>query len=406
MGFALAIVVLLGTVAGFAWVSVQSYKLIHGDVAPLGQQRLKSVEIAGPQETVFSWKKQACEPRDIPDLPARAYRDAAGRVHLIASTYVSRAAVGSDLNHVRHDCAVVMRSPLSRYPQQFADREWIASLYTIDGRTVFALVHDEYHGHQHAAGRCQSRNYQKCLYNAVTLVRSSDGGATFHPAEPPPGNLVAALPYPYEPDAGPFGVFGPSNIVEKDGFYYSLVYTQRYRDQLDGTCVMRTRDLADPRSWRAWDGDGYNVTFVDPYQVKGVAEGDHTCEPVSRSRIGTMTQSLTFNTYLDKYLLVGANTVYDPGKRRSISGFYYSVSDDLVDWSRQKLIHEAELPWTYQCGQPDPVLYPSLLDPESKSRNFETTGRRVYLYFTREHYSGCVETLNRDLVRIPLEFSK
>jgi hypothetical protein len=47
-----------------------------------------------------------------------------------------------------------------------------------------------------------------------------------------------------------------------------------------------------------------------------------------------------------------------------------------------------------------------VLDPQSKSRNFETTGRRPYLYFTRFHYSACQQTLDRDLVRVPIEFRK
>jgi hypothetical protein len=405
LGVGLSILALCATVLGFAWLSVQSYDWLHGNVAPLGQPHLKAVAITGDEEVVFDWSRQACEPRDIPDLPARAYRDASGQVHLIASHYVSRANVGSSLDNVNHACSVVMRSKLSRYPQEFADREWIASPYTINGRDVFALVHNEYHGNQHAAGNCLSGSYPKCWYNAVTLARSDDEGKTFRPAGEPPANLVAELPYPYKPGGGPYGVFAPSNIVKKGTYYYSLVYVERYGDQEDGTCPMRTRDLADARSWRAWDGDGYNVTFENPYEPSGSPQ-DHICEPVSRDQIGRMTQSLTFNTYFGKYLLIGSNSAYDATKRRVVSGFFYSLSDDLIHWSRQKLIHEAELPFTYRCGDSDPVVYPSVLDPQSTSRNFETTGRRPYLYFTREHFQACTETLNRDLVRVPIEFSK
>jgi hypothetical protein len=403
-GLALSILALIATVGAFTWIAILSYNFIHQDVAPLNEQRLSPVKITGPQQTVFDWSKQACEPLDIPDLPARAYRDFEGRVHLIASSYVSRAAVGRDLNRVKHACNVVMRSAFSRYPQKFADREWIASPYTIDGKTVFALVHDEYHGNEHRAGNCSSGIYQKCWYNAVTLSRSDDGGRTFHPALPPPGNLVAAIPYRYKPEVGPVGVFAPSNILRKGDYYYSLVYTERYGLQDAGSCLMRTANLADPHAWRAWDSDGFNVEFADPYK-----EGDaaaHVCQPVSPDAIGKMTQSLTFNTYFDKYLLVGPNSVYDTSKRRAVSGFYYSLSSDLIHWSRPKLIREAEMPWTYQCGDADPVLYPSVLDPSSSSRNFETTGRRPWLYFTRDHYFGCREALDRDLVRVPIEFSK
>jgi PKD domain-containing protein len=48
---------------------------------------------------------------------------------------------------------------------------------------------------------------------------------------------------------------------------------------------------------------------------------------------------------------------------------------------------------------------PSLLDPLSKSRNFDTIGQRPYLFFTRFHLNGCSWNLDRDLIRIPIEFS-
>ena len=67
---------------------------------------------------------------------------------------------------------------------------------------------------------------------------------------------------------------------------------------------------------------------------------------------------------------------------------------------------EGESRNTYRCGDPEPIAYPSVLDPDSSSRNFETTGKRAYLYFTRYNYESCQETLDRDLVRVPIEFTK
>jgi hypothetical protein len=85
-------------------------------------------------------------------------------------------------------------------------------------------------------------------------------------------------------------------------------------------------------------------------------------------------------------------------------GVYYSFSDDLVDWSRRKLLMEIDLPWTVEFPGSDlSHLYPSLLDPASPSRNFETTGSTAYLYYTRNNFGHA--SLDRDLVRIPVEFS-
>ena len=70
------------------------------------------------------------------------------------------------------------------------------------------------------------------------------------------------------------------------------------------------------------------------------------------------------------------------------------------------LFFPAQVTWDYQCGDKDPIAYPSLIDPASTSRNFETVGRKAYLYYTLFHYSNYQQGLDRDLVRIPVEISK
>lgn len=394
---------LLAVTAGFVAIAVLSYRMLSGDgTDPVSS--LPPVALVSDEQTVFDYTEDACSPIDIPDAPARAFRDANEQVRLIASHYVTRAMVGPSLDAVRHDCRRVMVSDLDGDPARFDDREWITAPYTRDGRTVHALVHNEYQGHKHP-GKCPSEDYLNCWYNSITLARSTDGGRTFTHAAPP-RHLVASVPYRYEPDAGPFGLFQPSNIVRgaEDGLYYALIHAEAFGAQRGGTCVMRTARLDRPGSWRAWDGSGYNVRFADPYRSRG--EGGHLCAPVSFPEIVGMTQSLTYNTYLDKYVLVAPAGARLPGKRGVVWGFYYSTSDDLIDWTPRQLIRETVLTNQYQCGDPNPVAYPSLLDPDSPSRNFETTGRRPWLYFTRFHYKRCRNILNRDLVRVRVRFSK
>ena len=117
-----------------------------------------------------------------------------------------------------------------------------------------------------------------------------------------------------------------------------------------------------------------------------------------------MHESLTFNTYFNKFLLVGATGQWENNKL--IYGFYYSLSDDLIHWTTIKLIMKAKLSFT--PDMPGETLgYPSLLDPNDTSRNFEKTGQRPYLYYTRMHpYTQKNNGLDRDLVRVPLEFYK
>jgi hypothetical protein len=394
---------LLALTAGFLALAVLSYRLLWEDETT-PPSNLPPLALVGEQETVFNHTEDACSPIDIPDAPARAFRDVAGQVHLIASHYVTRAMVGPSLDTVRHDCRRVMVSDLDGDPARFDDREWITAPYTRDGRTVHALVHDEYQGHNHP-GACPSEDYLKCWYNSITLARSTDGGRTFTHAAPP-RHLVASVPYRYEPDAGPFGLFQPSNIVRgpEEGFYYALLRAQAHGAQRSGTCVMRTARLDQPGSWRAWDGGGYNVRFANPYRSQGT--GGHLCAPVSIPEIAGMSDSLTYNTYLDKYVLVSQSGALQAGRRGNVWGFYYSTSEDLIDWTPRRLIREAVLTSQWECGDQNPVGNPSLLDSDSTSRNFETTGRSPWLYFTRFHVKHCRLILNRDLVRVRVRFSK
>jgi hypothetical protein len=363
------------------------------------------VSVVGREEVVFDWDKDACEPLDVPDSPPRAFRDHRGTVHLITGHFINRASIGPSLNRLRHDCSVVMASDRRSHPSLFNDREWITSTWTSNGKTVFALVHNEYQGHQHP-GRCRSGVYKRCWYNAITSGVSRDGGHSFTHTRPPPRHLVASVPYRYFSDEGPYGLFAPSNIISKDGYYYSLIHAEQRGRQEQGACLLRTKDLSDPASWRAWDGEGFGVTFVNPYTAERLDRADHICQPVSFEMIGGMSGSVTYNTYLDRFVLVGISAKYDARRKTAVWGIYFSLSRDLVKWSDRKRIVASGVPWAHRCGDRGPIAYPALLDPNSRSRNFVTTGRRPYLYARRGHYIRCKPTLNRDLIRVRVEFSR
>jgi hypothetical protein len=59
------------------------------------------------------------------------------------------------------------------------------------------------------------------------------------------------------------------------------------------------------------------------------------------------------------------------------------------------------MPWSAGCGH-DRFAYPSLVDPHSRSRNFDVVAGHPYLYFVRQHFDGCNGTMQRDLMRIRL----
>jgi hypothetical protein len=359
------------------------------------------VQVVSRPQTVFDWGESACEPMMYPDLPARAFRDYRGQVQLLISHFDNFRLIGPSLDQLAVDCNPVLLSHRSALPSRFQDREWIGSIFTRDGKTVWALLHDEYQGNRHR-GRCPSHRYYRCWYNAITLARSGDGGRDYEEATPP-GQLVAAAPRRYRPDAGPAGVFTPSNIVVgADGAKYALVRVRGPGGER-GTCLIRTSRIQRPDSWRAWDGNGFHGRFSDPYEAR--QRRRTPCTPVGAGRIAEMAESLTYNTALGSYLLVG---LAPPGAESigpKATGIYFSTSEDLVHWSERKLITRAVTPHNYACGGPSPQAYPSLIDPESTSRTFATTGTHPYLYYTQFRYQDCRKTPERDLMRVALEVS-
>jgi hypothetical protein len=169
-----------------------------------------------------------------------------------------------------------------------------------------------------------------------------------------------------------------------------------------GSCLMRTWDLSDPTSWRAWNGSAFAVQFGNPYTA-ALDPAQHVCAPVDFNSIGTITESLTYNTYFKKWMLVG-NSVGDPQAGKP-PGVYYALSDDLLEWTNVALLMEAEIRWIADCVKPDPIKDPSILDPSSTSRNFETVGQNAQLFYTWYHMTGCAGSLDRDLIRVPIQFS-
>ena len=367
------------------------------------------VRAAGPEVTVYDWTTQRCDSDDIPDQPSRAFRNSAGQVVFINAHHTTRRWAGSSLAAIAHSCSILMGSGKNSDPSKYDNREWLATTWTTDGSKVHGLIHAEYQGWQYGPGYCIRpgelfEDKRKCWYNALTLTTSTDGGSRFSHATPP-AHYVAGPPYRYEPGIGPIGFFQPSNIVRgRDGWHYLVTHTEGHGVQPTGSCLLRSSRLDDPASWRAWDGFGFNRRFRDPYLYEyEPAEG--VCTPISPSRVGTRSESLTWSTYLKQWVLVGS------ADGASGPGFYYYTSDDLINWSAGRLLMQAELPWTHECQDgPEQVRDPSLLDDESQSRNFDTIGQRPYLFFTRFNVQfntsgGCFTNLDRDLIRIPLEFS-
>jgi len=357
--------------------------------------------ITGPVETVFQHSTQACEDLDIPDDAARAFRDSTGTVHLIASHYINRAMIGPDLNDVVNDCDIIYEDNANADPMTFDDLGWLESYYTVDGMTINALVSLDYHPYRHDLPcGISSATADDCWYETIIQATSTNGGYNFtSPAEGEP-RFVAGSEYVYSSSyTNSQGAFVPSNIISWNGYYYVELSVVGQGVQPSGECVLRTTNLSDPSSWRAWDGTGYNVQFVDPAAYENGVDlpnfdpSAHVCKVVGSSNFTSELRNLLVLPNGKGFLGVMYRIVTNADGSINYNA-YGTTSVDLINWTPGVLI--TSLPELNGTA----YSYPSMIDPTSTSRNFETiTQNSAYLYFTFFHPDT---TLDRDLIRYPL----
>jgi hypothetical protein len=366
-----------------------------------------SVDI-GITEVVFDWTTERCDDFDIPDSPARVVRTEDGELVLFAiheqSNYLLR---GSDFDSFEGDCRPAHQSANLPTAESYENHEWLWSPYR-EGENWHVLIHNEFH--PLAPPPCGG-SLNPCWYNSITYAVSTDNAYSF--VKPgAPAHVVAPAPHvwvPPPPDFPPSrwyvtGYLNPTNIVlGPGGYYYALFGVVLYlEDWLGGPCVMRTKTLDDPASWRAWDGTGFNLPMTSPY-VTGTPV--QICEFLQTPTGPLMrgTASLTYNTYLDRYMLVD-DWRSDVGGQ-DVCGFHFSLSSDLIHWSDLQLLVQT----VGDCGtdpgtpglRPGDLNAPSIIDHADATTNFERPGQTPYLYYTSLHQYW----LDRDLVRVQLKFT-
>jgi hypothetical protein len=361
----------------------------------------------GEKEVVFDWTTDRCEDLDLPDSPAHIIRAEDGELVLFASNgptnYVSR---GPDFDTLQRVCdAPALVSADLRAPETYENWEWIWSTYR-QGTNWHALILNEFH--DSLAPTCKPGDpspANPCTYWSLTYAVSTDGARSFVKPNPP-AHVVAPPPRVWEPPVTPAtewlkeGYAAASSIVRgSDDYYYALIGLYESKNAPHRQCLMRTDTLDDPASWHAWDGDGFNLRMESPYVT-----GDQVPSCVTLYGYPAMP-GLAYNTYLGLYMAVGIAGIGIPG---SPCGIYLWLSNDLIHWSIPQLMVEAF--WSGQegmCGtgpwlESVPVIFPTVIDHQDSTTNFERPGRDVYLYYTRfnEGY-----WLDRDLVRVPLTFT-
>lgn len=338
--------------------------------------------VAARPRMVFDADREGCGPDDQPDAPARAFRDAEGRVHLFASSSTNRPFLGPDLAGLKHSCVSVYQGKHRGDPAAFDDFGWLAAFWTADGRRVTALVHNEFHGWLRPA-LCPSGDQLACWYNSVTLAQSDDGGVRFARV-PGASGLVAAPGHRFRNDLhSQSGYFNPSNIVADGGYFYAFMALIDPISGRWGSCLFRTDDVADGRRWRGWDGEGFTVAAPSPYDAPGgaPAQAGRLCQPIANLMF--VVGSVQRHVPSGRWVAVMRFNVWDRPTHGEVPGIYASQSADLLHWSPPVLVLSDAQARTLTGDAAGVQRYPALLDDSTGDRNFATVGDAPRLYTIR-----------------------
>ena len=361
--------------------------------------------------TFFNYSRDSCFAGDVVDETLAAFRLRDGSIRMIGGNgdVGPCSFVGPSLLNMTRDCATgpVIRSRVNMTaPGDFPHKMWLPATWVEDdGVTVHGLVHDEYHAGSawgQPASMCPSNNPDKCWYSAAIAVKSTDGGKSFRrvTSAANPNAVAIAAPIPYKPDAGTQGAPGHRGIVSGrngDGFYY-VMPDCAYLAQLGrhpGKCVFRTRTIADPTSWRGWNGTAWAARWFDPYR----APRPNSLEPYTAAAVNTqLNGGLTYVPSVGAFVLLGTRgSRHNP---EALGVLEYSWSSDLLEWAPPKIL----IAFNHTPGVRDgrTGLYPTMLDPSDASRNFDRFGTSGHLYFTEFDCPPKGRCLNRNVVRYPL----
>ena len=322
---------------------------------------------AGTQATtVFDPTLNTCElGYDVPDAPARAFRDSSGTIHLFSTNHHNRALIGKSFDTMNHPCSLVFKADEKPVASNYDDYGWLASFYMLNDSAIYALVHNEFHAFERSSD-CPTRDAVNCIEYSITSAISGDGGNTFHRSVS--DALVASLPVRFDGRSGKLsGYSNPSNIVAFRGYYYVLFASLDPLHFSSGVCLMRAATLRDSSSWRAWDGVGFNIQFRSPYAEEEAASTEAPCKPVSSRNLFYSIGSVGHISKLGLFVAVMRLNNWDANKGQRKAGIYLTSSSDLITWSTPTaLILDTD---AYVGGQTE-LLYPSLIDPLASDCNF------------------------------------
>src|SRR3989344_1691253 len=328
-----------------------------------------TISVVGEPEIVIPKSAYKCTPSrgaNVQDGAVRVFRDNTGKLHVSATNlqnlwFTTSSFAFSDI--VQNCNATILpqytvdrtRTP---DPQTFSQRKFIGNTFTLDGNTVYAYVHNEFHGEDYNSLRTLGcvESGTLCWLASTVIYVSTDKGYNFTPA---PRSFLASSLYPFTPTlpggavTRRAGARSQSQVFKgRDGAYYMYIgRVENIGPQKSGMCLARSTDLL---SWYYWDGVGFTKQFENPYT--SATAKTHVCPIVNEDSIFSVVYNREFDVFIGSIARQGR--------------FYYATTKNLTDWSEKKYLRN-------QVS----IDGPSFIDHESASRNFDTTGLSPYLYF-------------------------
>lgn len=358
--------------------------------------------VSGEPEIVFRHQTDACRPWMFPDAPARAFIDDSDKVVLYAADSSNWHMVGNNLDQLTTVCRSAYASKTNADAMAFDSAGWIEATYTKDGKRVLGLVSNDWSPSKETpaneATTCaRSPAAKSCHYMSINFVVSQDGGQTFSYATDTQ-HLLAAKPLSKLSDAHPMiGFAVASNVFERGGFTYVFLGSRSPVPALSGSCLFRSAEPFRLLSWQYWNGTSFAAVANQSGGLFGILSDSHNCRPVAVP----YPQPVEFRSVV-RFDGCGCYIGMFEGAANQTPGFYVTTSRDLLRWSEPKIV--LHRPKDSDCQ--DILVYPSILDPASKTRNFSDVTSSPYLYFTRFNRAACKGTVDRDLVRVRLAVSK
>ena len=357
------------------------------------------IELTGSAAVVFEVARKPCPVFTQPDINPRAFRDAVGRTHVFALDQDNRPLTGRSILSLEPSCRSALSSAENADPAAFDGRRYITATWTIDGKNVAALVHNEYHADAHP-GRCRTTNALACWSNTILAAQSSDGGANFLPASP---LVVASAPFRQDVDQTRHrGFFNPSNMFAGPGGVYVFTSTTGWSGQEAGACLLRNADPFNPAGWRGWNGRAFAARWSDPYRQTPRADA---CQPLKP--FGYPVASVVRHRATGLFVAIWEQPkLSDPTPFGDfpIAGIYLATSRNLIDWSEPSVVVPTAV--VHQpCGLHNEnrggtiLAYPALLDDHADGRNYDDVGDDAWLFVTRIALDGCNPGARRVLVR-------